>query len=757
MRGIKDNRVSTIQLIMLYVLIALAVAMVLTTVLRGRISDMMISEMQSGMINVVEQDRFLLKEKFNSIAANLNAISSDIASKGIHNFQYDEDVLQGEMRNYRFSSIGVVDISGNALLGPDINMGNFSGICDSLYGKRRAVYAISTTPGDRRAMVVSWPIMRDNLVTGVVYGIYNEDDLHDLFSIPSFDGVSDSMVINSDGDVLVSVNDQELAKQLRFALNGWQNTFSPSAQQRLFTKVKQNGSGVERIALSDGSQYFLACMPINEIDDLYIVGTMPVSKVEERIGKQLDVITAVLGTLLIVLLLLYSYQTYSKRKQEERLERLAFVDDLTGLGNKAAYVRTLYSYYKDNGRNGQAISIASIDIDNMKACNEIMGFSYGDEMIKRFGIYLSEPLADGEECFRVGGDIFYLILKSQGLQSDGNRLRKLIDDVTARIKAEEHYILTASAGVYQVPDATREDERIPSPMECGDNADFARKKAKGKTTNIVCCFDSALIEDMMEVKALEDSFSSALDNNEFVMYYQPKYNIQGPEPILAGAEALVRWIHPKKGFLNPGVFLSLFERDGNSKMLDMHIIEKVCHQISIWRKNGYQVPTISINLSRQTLMLGDLLINELELLMEYYDIPRKLIQLEILEGSFGEKAEDMLAILKTLKKRGFSVAMDDFGSGYSSLGLLNEMPLDCVKLDRSLFTSWTDEVDEVATALVKFTIQVLKLHGREVVAEGIEEKYQVDILKEFGCDLIQGYYFSKPLPVDSFEEKMNKA
>ena len=117
MRGIKDNRVSTIQLIMLYVLIALAVAMVLTTVLRGRISDMMISEMQSGMINVVEQDRFLLKEKFNSIAANLNAISSDIASKGIHNFQYDEDVLQGEMRNYRFSRIGVVDILEMRCLG----------------------------------------------------------------------------------------------------------------------------------------------------------------------------------------------------------------------------------------------------------------------------------------------------------------------------------------------------------------------------------------------------------------------------------------------------------------------------------------------------------------------------------------------------------------------------------------------------------------------------------------------------------------
>lgn len=256
---------------------------------------------------------------------------------------------------------------------------------------------------------------------------------------------------------------------------------------------------------------------------------------------------------------------------------------------------------------------------------------------------------------------------------------------------------------------------------------------------------------------MENNFQQALENNEFVLYYQPKYGIKGAEPALHGAEALIRWISPEYGFLSPGRFIPLFERDGNLEILDRHVLKLACRQIRQWLDDGYEAVPISVNVSRRNIVGGDDFLKYALAVLDEYSVPPHLIQLEILETDASVDSKLLIQFLQAFKSSGFSLAMDDFGSGYSSLGMFNSMPIDCLKLDKSFFDSWRPDMPERDSCLIKYMIKAAHDTGRTVVAEGIEEKFQVDLLRQYDCDMIQGYYFSKPLPAEEFASRLVKS
>ena len=247
-----------------------------------------------------------------------------------------------------------------------------------------------------------------------------------------------------------------------------------------------------------------------------------------------------------------------------------------------------------------------------------------------------------------------------------------------------------------------------------------------------------------------------MQNGEFVVYFQPKYDVRGASPVLSGAEALVRWISPEHGFLPPYIFLPLLERDGYLEALDRHVFELVCRQLAAWRQEGRQLVPVSVNVSRRNIAQGRRFVDEMERTMAKYGIDKELIELEVLENDASVDEDTLITFLRAIKSSGFRIAMDDFGSGYSSLGLLYGMPIDCLKLDKGLFDGWQEDMPDSDTSLVRHIIQVAHETGRVVVAEGIEQKYQVELLRRFQCDYIQGYYFCKPIPADEFAEFMEK-
>ena len=274
----------------------------------------------------------------------------------------------------------------------------------------------------------------------------------------------------------------------------------------------------------------------------------------------------------------------------------------------------------------------------------------------------------------------------------------------------------------------------------GDRAAMARQSIKGNALTNVAFYNDTQESRLVTRKFIEDRMYYALEHDEFVMYLQPKYSISTTG--IVGAEALVRWIHPEKGML----FIPVFEQDGFITMLDEYIWEQACKALRKWIDLGYEPIPISVNISRVHLS-SDKFIDVLDGLIEKYDIPKRLLETEITETL--ENAGDEAAI-KRLKERGYMLLMDDFGSGYSSLNMLKNTPFDVIKIDRDFFGEFM--MSDRGKKIISHTISMSKDIGLDMVAEGVETKEQAEFLERCGCDVAQGYFYSRPVCLEEFEK-----
>ena len=279
------------------------------------------------------------------------------------------------------------------------------------------------------------------------------------------------------------------------------------------------------------------------------------------------------------------------------------------------------------------------------------------------------------------------------------------------------------------------------------NAAAAISRVDTKVNNVLW-FDESMKEEQVWERRVEDDMDKALENHEFQVYLQPKYSTR--KEVLSAAEALVRWTHPVLGFISPGKFIPIFERNGFILQLDDYMLTEVAKLQAGWLDQGKKLVPISVNVSRAH-FAEDNLAEHICSIVDKYKVPHEFIELELTESAFFDDKSVLLTTVRKLKDFGFKVSMDDFGAGYSSLNSLKELPLDIIKLDAEFFRS-VDDIDR-SNLIVGQTIALAKKLGMEIVAEGIETREQVDFLAKQNCDLIQGFYFSKPLPVNEFEER----
>jgi EAL domain-containing protein (putative c-di-GMP-specific phosphodiesterase class I) len=295
-------------------------------------------------------------------------------------------------------------------------------------------------------------------------------------------------------------------------------------------------------------------------------------------------------------------------------------------------------------------------------------------------------------------------------------------------------------GVYYITDQKDSIDRM------GDFASIAKNTVKENNDGIISFFDDNARGKLLAEEEIEKNMYDALKNNEFIMYLQPKYRAK--EETVSGAEALVRWHNQDGKMVTPGNFIPVFEKNGFILELDIYMIRKVCKQLRIWLDKGYHPLPISVNVSRIH-FASPSLAEDIRDIVDEYKIPHELIELELTESAFLQSKETLIKTVLKLKKYGFLVSMDDFGAGYSSLNSLKDLPLDIVKLDGELFRI-TEEVERGLT-VIRNTISMAKDLHMNVVAECIETKEQVEFLCTVGCDIIQGYYFAKPMPAEQFE------
>ena len=292
-----------------------------------------------------------------------------------------------------------------------------------------------------------------------------------------------------------------------------------------------------------------------------------------------------------------------------------------------------------------------------------------------------------------------------------------------------------------------------APAALFDRARAACNKVRGDFQNPLMIYDESMRQKEMLNQRLLNDLRSAVDERQFIVYYQPKYNIQCQPPRLSSAEALIRWKHPVLGMISPGDFIPLFEGNGLISVVDSYVWEEAAKQVAKWRETyGFTLP-VSVNLSR-TDLFDPTLTERLKQLIENNHLDFRDIKLEVTESAYTDNARQMLELIRGLRQLGFEVEMDDFGSGYSSLNMLSSMPLDVLKMDKTFVRNI--ENSEMDYRLVKLILDIARYLNLSAVAEGVETEGQMKLLQSAGCDLVQGYYFSRPLPPEEFEKLIQK-
>lgn len=443
-----------------------------------------------------------------------------------------------------------------------------------------------------------------------------------------------------------------------------------------------------------------------------------------------------------------TYTDITERKQTEaRMRHLAVHDVLTSLPNRTLFLDRLRQALLSARRFQRGVTVLFVDLDRFKDINDHFGHDVGDLMIQEMGQRLSRIIRDSDTAARLGGDEFAIIQTDvQNIEDTIALAQRIIDELCQPFDCRGIRLhSTASVGITLFPEDGENPEQLVK------NADMAMYAAKAEGRNNYRFFLPSMHERVKERKTIEEDLRNALEHDQLELYYQPKIDCRTERVV--GAEALVRWHHPERGLILPGEFISVAEECGLINRLGAWVLEKACRQTRIWRDSSLSDLRIAVNLSPAQFQDAEL-VDSVTKIVKETALPHGTLELEITESILMNNPEKAVSTLKELKELGVLIAIDDFGTGYSSLNYLKRFPVTSIKIDRSFVNDIHVDVDD--KAIVDAVIGLGHSLNLEVVAEGVEEVEQLVYLQEKGCDFIQGFLFSKPLPASTFESWVNE-
>ncbi len=460
---------------------------------------------------------------------------------------------------------------------------------------------------------------------------------------------------------------------------------------------------------------------------------------------EINFLSVVSGGLASIAVFLFMRLMNVKNSDKKIIYEMAYIDKVTGMPNKNKFILDAVDLLR---RKDSRYVAVVLEINNFEVINELFSFDEGNNILKFVSKVIEKNLNEGEVFARASAGRFNLLIKYDDNDGVRTRLEMIMDDISEYKRTNKDNLkcsVTSCCGVYVIPD----EDIFESCSEMEFNishilgrAKFALSEIVGKYINY-CAFYN---EEIRSQLIYESDMEYALENNEFVVYIQPKYDIKNSR--LTGGEALVRWNHHEKGFLTPDKFVPLFEKNGFIVELDMYVFETVCKMQRKWLDMGLNPVRISVNQSRMHLFKRDY-VETLKSILDKYNVPASLIELEITETVAFESMDVIAEVLKRLHEIGFKISMDDFGSGYSSLNMLKNLEVDVLKIDKGFFeeTSNTKRGQDIIESIIGMATKL----GIETVAEGVETLEQVELLQGNGCDIAQGYFYAMPMPIEDYE------
>ncbi|MCR4891199.1 MAG: EAL domain-containing protein [Lachnospiraceae bacterium] len=423
--------------------------------------------------------------------------------------------------------------------------------------------------------------------------------------------------------------------------------------------------------------------------------------------------------------------------EDKRLIEVVERDELTGLYLTSffyQYARQMEKYYPD-----KSMDAFVIDVDHFHLVNEIYGKEFGDSILKKIADIIKDFLDNvgGLGCRRESDTFFVYCTHQEDYVAVANKFKRGLAELLQQRRARLRF------GVFPAADKTIDVEQR------FDGAKLSCNSLRDNYTKSIAYYDAKMHDEALFEERLINDMDRAIAEKQFVVYYQPKYAIQGEKPRLYSAEALIRWKHPELGMISPGKFIPLFENNGLIQMLDHFVWREVGAQIRKWKDEFGVLLPVSVNVSRIDIYDPNLekklfdILNENGLDSEGY-------MLEVTESAYADDSKQLIDVVQGLRDKGFHIEMDDFGAGYSSLNMLAMMPIDALKLDMMFIRN--AHKDKKSFRLIELVLDIAKYLEVPVIAEGVEEEEQYQLLKKAGCDIIQGYYFSKPVPAEEFSQ-----
>lgn len=593
---------------------------------------------------------------------------------------------------------------------------------------------------NRRVFMYGVPVYTKEELAGVLTASDQIDIFTDILDGNTVLGGNGYLhLIGTEGDFLVKSKNAVVKENLN---NIFEGPYFDDDEKNMLKKEMQNNQRIFSSFRYHGERYQILLDPVG-MHGWYLMCVSTLQESNQYSYPMLAVMVAAVACVLLVVVFLLFYGFRLARRNSRKFRYQAYHDSLTGAKNLTYFNRRLSRCLE----RGSAVSVVALNVHQFKFINEIFGREYADRLLIEIKEVLDKNMETGEFFARDRADLYYLCLMEQDREKILGRLQQIMDEIVD-ISSHHHnnYRILLYCGV-----VIQEEEKDVTPLMT--HVMFALTTARGSYENNVWFYDSQLHEKEKIENYVETHMHQALQDGEFKMFLQPKTDLKTGR--LKSAEALVRWIREDGSMIYPDQFIPLFENNGFCAKLDLYMVECACRQIREWMDSGMEPIGISVNQSKLLFYEKDY-IEVMTELKERYGIPDQLITLEILEGLATENVEELNRKIGILRGQGFRISLDDFGSGYSSLNVLGNLRIDELKLDRGFLLEASDKKNTRFRAVMEEIVQLTKRLRISTVVEGIETASNEQFCCEIGCDQGQGYYYSRPLAQDDFNQQYMK-
>lgn len=651
---------------------------------------------------------------------------------------YAKTGLKTAIKDTRFYSMGIAYPNGDIVIydankgfAPNINVKGFKYFEEAMKGERFVDFINCFYDEDKLIVLYAVPIKQNGKVVAILTGAHSAYDYSHAIDITAFNNEAVIHILDGTGHlILKDESPKTVLKSSIFETNDVSNDIRKQALSATepFSYWFKDENGVKKVA---------AYIPIG-YNNWKILAILPFSAISHNTNAVLRYAIMFVMLINIIVILGICYNMNIRQRSDNMIMDMALQDDVTKSMNKASFYLESEKMLLKKLLPDEKLALLLMDIDNFKIINELYSMKKGDSVLRNVAKIIGKNIQENGIYARLNDDVFAMMYKYK----DEKELIALIDAISEDVfNLKLSLKVIPSFGIYRITDNT-----VPVNAMC-DKASLAKRTIKGLVGNRYAFFTEKLSRAILADKEIEDEMRPALEHKQFVMYLQPKIDMKTMKP--CGSEALIRWKHPKKGLIPPYKFIPLFEKNGFVIEVDKFMWEQACIAIRSWLDNGYTPLPISVNLSRIHFKYEHL-VETIEDLVKKYDVPKKYLELELTESAFLDNEGAVNSTIVRLQNLGFTIAMDDFGMGYSSLNMLRKLPVNILKLDRGFINEAT--CTERGFIVLNHVIHMAKDLKATVVCEGIETEEQANTLKTAGCDIAQGFLYARPMPLEEYDE-----